>query len=157
MCTQCDARISITAQECPYCSADLFEPPQEAGSSSLFTSQSLQTSLNSLYAPPYGSKPQTPPADPLKKSIESFKEAPKIPTASPAAIPEEKTEEKSIFGPVLMLSCASNFIVLGLLQCFFSENGKLSVEWDSSYWFIFCLLALPLFFFGYKKLDQSRT
>ncbi len=156
MCTQCDARIPISANECPYCSADLLERHQEGleGSSALFTNQSLQTSLTSLYAPPYGAK-TLPTPEPIKTSHETFKEVlSKAPEQ--VAVQEEKVESKNYFSPLVFLSLGANFLVLGLLQCFFSENGRLSLEWDSSYWFILCLGALPLLYLGRKKLSVVK-
>jgi hypothetical protein len=46
--------------------------------------------------------------------------------------------------------------MLGLLQLFFSDSGKLKLEWDSSYWFVYCLAAAPLVLLGFKKANQLR-
>ncbi len=164
MCTQCDGRVPVEAQECPYCSAEFHEPPQEA-SQELFKSQTLQDSLTSLYAPPYGVKPtysisSTPqmPAEPTRKaSQETFKEVSAKAPEMPIQSQEDQVETKSQFLPILVLFSASNFLILGLIQALFAENGKLSMEWDSSYWFIYCVLSIPLFFFGYKKLAAAEA
>lgn len=161
MCSQCDGRIPIEAQECPYCSAEQLEQPPEQD---LFSNhQSLQASLTSLYSPPYGAKhPGTsiasvqpvPPAPTYKEVPKAPAQMPQMPQEAVIAA-EETAEAKSYFWPILVLSLAANFLVLGMLQCFFSENGKLTMEWDSNYWFIYLLLCVPLFFFGYKKLKSQ--
>lgn len=162
MCTQCDGRIPIEAQECPYCSAEQLEQAQEAD---LFSNhQSLQASLNSLYSPLYPTKPPgtsiaSVQADSLKKPESSaYKEVsskgPQMPQEGIVA--EQPAQDKNYFLPILTLSLAANFLVLGLLQCFFSDNGKLTMEWDSNYWFIYLLSSIPLFFFGYKKLKTHH-
>lgn len=160
MCTQCDGRVPVEAQECPYCSAEFHEPPQEE-SSTLFKSQTLQDSLTSLYAPPYGVKPSysisSTPQEPLKKtSQDTFREVPAKSPEMPIQSQEE-TEAKSNFTPILILFAASNCLILGLLQALFSSNGRLTMEWDASYWFIYCVISIPLFFFGYKKLSQGEA
>lgn len=158
MCTQCDGRIPIEAQECPYCSAEQLERPSEPD---LFSNhQSIQASLSSLYSPPYGAKqPGTSiasiQADSFKKAESSaYKEVsskgPQIPQEG--VMVEEPVQDKSCFWSILTLSLAANFFILGMLQCFFSDNGKLTMQWDSDYWFIYLLFSIPLFFFGYKKL-----
>jgi hypothetical protein len=68
---------------------------------------------------------------------------------------QNAAEEKSSFWPLLLLSVGANLLVLGLLQFFFSDNGQLMLQWDSSYWFIYCLAALPLFYVGFKKTSAS--
>jgi hypothetical protein len=74
------------------------------------------------------------------------------------AIEQEETEvgegEKSSFWALLLLSIAANLATIGLLQLFFSDNGFLRLEWDSSYWFVYLLIALPLFFLGLKKAKK---
>jgi hypothetical protein len=83
--------------------------------------------------------------------------------ASQNAIQEqqETTTQGGTFWPVLLLTIASNILTLGLLQFFFSDNGVLTLEWSSKYWFLYCLASLPLFFFGFKKAnrltDQSNS
>ena len=64
---------------------------------------------------------------------------------------QQAAEGKSGFWPLLLLSIGANLLVIGLLQLFFSDGGLLTLEWDSSYWFVYCLGALPLCYFGYKK------
>jgi hypothetical protein len=77
-----------------------------------------------------------------------------IPTLPPHAAEQVATREQGAnsFLPILMLCLASNLMVLGLLQLLFSDGGLLRLEWDSSYWFIYCAGALPLFLIGMKRL-----
>lgn len=132
--------------------------------------QSFQKSLSSLYAPPYSVK-NTGYADVEKKQTGGTKpvESLKIPvgekkfqTAASLGAPtipvDNVTEgiavdEKTSFWPILWLSLGANLLLLGLLQLFFSDNGVLQLEWNSHHWFIYCLLSLPLLFFGYKKVQ----
>lgn len=69
---------------------------------------------------------------------------------------EEKAEDKGAFWPLLLLILGGNLLILGLLQFFFSESGHLRLEWDSKYWFVYCVLALPVLYFGFKKAKQFK-
>ena len=171
MCIKCDGRIPLDADLCPYCGAiqegaggDRFSQTQ------LFQQQSLQESLTSLYSPPYskgsGSMNSINSEDnkySSKRKNDGFKDvsAEKRFTANlgapELAVNEEELrheEEKSSFWPLLLLSIATTLVTIGLLQFFFSDDGFLHLEWDSSYWFIYCLISLPLFFLGLKKANK---
>jgi len=170
MCSKCDGRIPLEAEACPYCGTEQeMTGDGRFTQTPLFQQQSLQESLTSLYSPPYlkGSgnmnsinnedKKYSP-----KKKIEGFKEvsAEKHFTtnmgAPVLAASEEESghEEKSSFWPLLLLSIATTLVTIGLLQFFFSDDGFLRLEWDSSYWFIYCLISLPLFFLGFRKANK---
>lgn len=147
MCPSCEGRIPLDANLCPYCAA-------EQASSAFLHHQSIQDSLTSLYPPPYSAKKEQKSQDPM---IEK-----KFQTASPvlaAPIPHTTeasaaaNEEKSSFWPLLFLSIGANLLVIGLLQLFFSDNGLLTLQWKSQYWFVYCLSALPLFYLGFKKVN----
>ena len=129
--------------------------------------QSLQESLTSLYTPPYASQKKpvstTPPTQPknafmAEKRFNNPNLALGIPT-----IPIDSNEELHVdegrvsFWPILLLSLGANLLTVGLLQLFFSDNGYLRLEWNSSYWFLYCLGALPLFFFGFKKVNGMKS
>lgn len=139
--------------------------------------QSLQDSLTALYSPPYSGKStglMTPPLE-KKEFLNSRKSefpqepmaekrftqpsatfgAPTIPMNSSEEQPVE--EDRSSFWPILFLSIGANLLTLGLIQLFFSDNGFLRLEWNSSYWFVYCLAALPLFFFGFKKANAMKS
>ena len=165
LCPNCDGNVPLEATECPYCAADLSAQAEKDSAPSqaiLFKNQSLQESLASLYTPPYssstGSSPKAAPAAPKEvppRRTETYKTATPPPAPKPAAMemaaPEEEVEKGNVLSMIL-LSISGLMLTLGLLQLFFSDHGILRLEWDASYWFIYCLGALPLFYFGYKKL-----
>ncbi len=156
MCTSCDGRIPWDAENCPYCAAD----QKNTGASKELHHQSLQDSLTSLYNPPYGKKEthlppnEQPMMDKRFNSQNTSLGAPTIPINTAAEQPID--EGKSSFWPILLLSIGTNLLTLGLLQLFFSDKGFLRLEWDSSYWFVYCLAALPVFFFGFKKANGLK-
>ncbi len=148
MCTSCEGRIAIDALVCPYCAADQGSASQH---------QSIQQSLSSLYPPPYAAKNTGPksvhskPQEPMPEKRFQQTTSSGIPNIHLDQSTEQQAEDKSSFWPLLLLSIGANLLVIGLLQLFFSNEGLLTLEWDSSYWFVYCLGALPLCYFGYKK------
>ena len=168
LCPNCDGNVPLEATECPYCAADLSAQMEKESAPSqavLFKNQSLQESLASLYTPPYSSSASNSSSAPKapvfkeaapKRAEPTYKSAPPTPAPAPAAAemaaPEETAEKGSVLS-IMLLSLSGVLLTLGLIQFFFSDHGILRLEWDASYWFIYCLGALPLFYFGYKKLQ----
>jgi hypothetical protein len=169
MCSSCEGRIPFDAEICPYCANEQQSHAPSMNSSELHH-QSLQDSLTALYSPPYAGKTSLPSEEkkefqnrPKSQTLKEpmaekrFNQASAsfgIPTIPSEAAHEPQADEaKSSFLPIFLLSLAANLLTVGLLQLLFSENGFLRLEWNSSYWFVYCLAALPLFFFGFKKLS----
>lgn len=152
MCPNCDGRIPVEAETCIYCSADLgSDKVKNSFQGTLFEHQSIQDSLTSLYTPPYGGK----------RTFEEPVSQVSHPAPEPrmnAQVQEQVSEgeKANSMWPTVMLVAGSNFLLLGLLQLFFAEDGVLKLEWNGSYWFIYCLAALPLLFFGFKKIQDLR-
>jgi hypothetical protein len=173
MCLSCNGRIPLDADICPYCAAEQGNAPASPSSAKELHHQSLQDSLTSLYTPPYHGKNSSflnaekkefaniSKTELLKEPMAEKKFNSSISLGSPT-IPVESTEEqhldegRSSFWPVLLLSVGGNLLTLGLLQLLFSEHGFLRLEWDSRYWFVYCLAALPLVFLGLKKANVLK-
>ena len=157
MCTTCEGRIPLDANLCPYCGAE-----QGTSGQIYLQHKSIQESLTSLYPPPYSAKnansmkehpiKMSPPESEKKFHPKSLTTNPSIPIDN--ADEQNAIEEKTSFWPLLLLSIGANMLLLGLLQLFFSDNGFLTLQWDSQYWFIYCLVALPLLYLGFKKVNS---
>ena len=167
MCSHCDGRIPLEAITCPYCNAEQVNKSSNASSGS------------SLYSPPYVGKGlrysigDEQKEEPAFRQQEMFQKEEKeedeeeqrspskpslsLPPVEKAMSADTPKDESSQFWPLFMLSLGSILATLGLLQFFFSDNGFLRLEWDSSYWFLYCLISLPLFFFGIKKVNQIKS
>ncbi|HSX04492.1 MAG TPA: hypothetical protein VLG76_07165 [Rhabdochlamydiaceae bacterium] len=167
MCPHCEGRIPYEAEICPYCAQEqVAEKVSHSFQTPLFQNQSLQESLTSLYTPPYsGKRPlfsqnETQSTHPVKENAmyknvtdEKFQD-PLQAISNAAAVDSDQKEGESSLWPTIFMVAASNFFILGLLQLFFSEDGLLKLEWDGSYWFLYCLISLPLFYVGVKKMKQ---
>ena len=168
MCSSCDGRIPIEALHCPYCAT---EQSSSAFEKTYLQQKALQDSLLSFYPPPYSLKKNNPIKQDEQKSATVLLKSPQQPVlekkfvsaASASSFPkiEEKTEreyqeDKNSFWPILLLSIAANLLIVGILQLLFSDEGYLRLEWNSHYWFFYCLASLPLFFLGYKKVYHFK-
>lgn len=175
MCTSCEGMIPIDAEICPYCAADHSQSTEQTSSyqAPLFKHQSLEESLTSLYTPPYSSKnhayaTEENKAPPPRKNRENPTEgmmsairkeaAPSlaIPTSATEETEEEQSAQGSTFWAVFMLSLGAVLLNLGVLQLFFSDHGVLKLEWNGAYWFLYCLVSVPLFYLGFKKVNTLR-
>lgn len=171
ICANCDGRIAIEAEQCPYCAAPCSIPPQPQAPTPLFDHKSIQDSLTSLYTPPYANNKSAPdmkydkdkikPKSFVKESHENQLNASlgKVGYSSSAPIIEQEKvqQEKSSFAPLLFLLLGGNLLIIALLQLFFSEGGILRLEWQSKYWYIYALIGLPVLYMGYKKAEDAKT
>ncbi len=148
ICSHCEGRIAVEADSCIYCGMPLVEERSLQG-------EGMPEGVNSLYPPPYS----VGGSSHLKTDREftgQFKSAPKT-ASGEIALPqessiEEKQEEGSKdFMAILLALLGSNLFILGIMQGFFSEGGFLRLEWNAQYWFILCLLSLPMLYFGVRK------
>jgi len=146
MCPNCDGRVVYEATQCPYCFATL--QTEGAAQGTLFKHQSLQDSLTNLYTPPYGAR-TAEPAEEKKSQIKTSE-----PAATVMSMEKEDVSDNKNFWPILFLSLAGNLFTLGVLQFFFSDQGIVKLEVNGSYWFLFILLSLPLFYFGFKQTKE---
>jgi len=152
ICSNCDAQISFESSECAYCGASI---PKAALPNPSFSSpfnKTLQDGSASLYPPPYAKKsaPTITPSSPEPKNY--LNEA----VEKKAPLPSENAQEEKIW-PVFSFAIGSTLLTLGLILFFFSDDGKLHLEWDSSFWYIYCLIALPLVILGLRKLKKADS
>lgn len=162
MCSNCHGRIPAESETCLYCGqeqADLTE--QETSiQTNLFEHQSLQESLTSLYSPPYGAKrPAFSETQPLVRKPKE----PKISfTEEPASVPLDEEEKpspsfsKGSIWPILLFLLGGNLFTLGLLQLIFSSNSRLTLEWQTDSWYLYCLAAIPMLFVAYRLASKLQ-
>lgn len=144
LCWNCEGSVSRVAENCPYCGVYLSPD---------------NPSIKETPSP----QPHKPPYAP--ESNRKEKEIPKAPYAprdsnEPQAVTEktaalQKTDSfKAIYIPLLLLTAGTVCLFFSFILLLFSTNGKLNLEWDSSYWFAYSLIALPLLYLGWRTLDR---
>ncbi|NGX39979.1 MAG: hypothetical protein KR126chlam1_01319 [Chlamydiae bacterium] len=169
ICINCEGRIPFDTTICPYCASEQAASQNNSFQTPLFQNQSLEDSLTSLYTPPYqGKRPQFSPTAEEESPEEQgyfdesdeplYKDVTEKPAMDPliGATVEEQEEpvSRSPLVPTLFLTAGLNLAILGLMQLCFSKNGILRLEWNASHWFFPVILAAPLLYFGYKKLQN---
>jgi len=166
ICYNCEGRIALDAETCPYCASDQTRSSmQNSFQTPIFQNQSLEDSLTSLFTPPYqGKRPQfSEPTHqeeenqsmPVQEEMPLYREVTEKPQMDPmmgAPKPESQEEpSQNALLPTILLVIGANLFILGMMQLIFSKDGFLRLEWDASNWFFYCLIGAPLLYFGYKK------
>ena len=177
-CWSCEADVSFESTYCPFCGTDLLAPLSEPSRSKpfeeeKFSNQSLEESLASLYKPPYSARNkqgfgipdekeeiafaqvEPPKEDPLFESYEKEEEIPSEAIEEPSL--QKQSSEIAYEGavlPLLLLLIGTHLFLLGLLILFFSSHGRVVLEWNSQYWFLYLLISAPLLFFGFRLLKK---
>jgi hypothetical protein len=142
LCPYCDGQLDLDVIVCPFCGNEVAEKKrEEAPISKLYTPQVTESSL---YPPPY---------QPIREEPEDIFMR-QEPIQKEAAM--EAPQEKSAFLPTLLFSLGINLVLVGFFILFFSRHGELLLRWDSRFWFVYVLLALPLIFFGYRGLAREK-
>lgn len=158
MCINCEGRIPVSADVCPFCAAH--QTSHNSFQAPIFENQSLEDSLTSLYTPPYqGKRPQfegRQSYEPVEEErhYKEVREKTQIDPLMDATVKEEAPRGVSSFLPTLLLTLGANFAIIGLMQLFFSKDGVLRLEWNANYWFFYCLASAPLIYFGFKKTNH---
>lgn len=147
MCPSCEGMISVDVVVCPYCTTDLssFVAKESPSKAALLKNKALQDASSALYTPSYTSETEG------KREFKQVVNEPARSATAPQPIKEQKVD--ALF-PILAFCVGGVLLTLGLMQFFFSENGMLTLEWDVQYWYIYCLIAAPLIFFGFKKIGE---
>lgn len=156
LCATCDGRIPLEANLCPYCAAEQTQM--------YLQHKSIQESLTSLYSPLYPAKNVHPSKEQaltpslqesMEKSFQHVSPSSQARLHDKETVSEKNQGEKASFWPILLLSLGANLLVIGLLQLFFSDQGLLTLQWESHYWYVYLLVALPLLYLGTKKLSKN--
>ncbi len=141
LCWNCEGRVSLAEENCPYCAVYLGPAPDENGES------------KDILAPPYRiveSEEENIPASPyaLKKEDQEQEES------EETDLSYAKTDVKEVVLPLGLLSSGTLFLLFGLVLWMFSENGTFTLTWNGDYWYYYLILSLPLLFFGWRALKK---
>lgn len=148
LCWNCDGHAAFEDENCPYCGVYL-NPLSIGGDAE---------KENSLFAPPYRisqEEEQEIPASPFVS--QGSAEEPKALTAAPQLddlIHAKAEDMKAVILPLVLLLSGSMLFFFGTALLLFSENGKFTLTWDASLWFLYFLISGPFLFFGWKALEK---
>lgn len=154
ICTHCEGRISVEADTCLYCGMPLVTEN---------AAPTMQESMTSAYSP-YGQKSsdymklETEFSPKFKTPVQredSFAGISSLGSGEAAVASSEVEGDKSGFIALLLALLGSSLLILGLMQGLFSDEGFLRLEWNCKYWFLFCMIGVPMIYFGIKKSKVS--
>ncbi len=184
VCWSCEADVSHQATYCPFCGTDLLTSSVESTKTSApsqdkkFVDQTLQESLASLYKPPYSvrnrqglgvpdEREETPfkeaepqEENPLFQSYEQMEIKDPVTLLHPVQhteLVEEVVTRRGNILPLLFLMIGAHLCMLGVLLLFCSKDGIVTLQWSSRFWFLYCLISIPLFYFGGRMLKPMNT
>lgn len=175
ICWYCEGSVSAEALQCCFCGSELNKennnsPLTETVASNSSPTSSIESdietpldeSLARLYKPPYLIRDRFASPSPIEK-IDN--------TTHSTTVAPDKIEEEEIFDvtsasdeignsdalSLLLLSLGVFLLTLGFLLFFFAEEGSVTLQWNTNYWFLYCFLALPALYFGFRYLGKIET
>ena len=163
LCWNCDGSVSLHLTHCPYCGVDLGgkQPEsEEVQFVSPFKQQSYESDLP--FAQPQKEAPSSfsqyqeeetkNPVKDFAVSKEEWQESLEMPTKTEDLSKEEASHTKKEITAFLLLLPGLVFFLFGALLLFFSKEGKLVLEWNQNFGYLYLLGAVPLLFLGYRSL-----
>jgi hypothetical protein len=151
LCWNCEGIVALTAENCPYCGVSVvpasldgkpasFSPPYRMGSSQPVDAESM-----SIPSSPYA-------FGALKKAEEESE-------AVQSELPDEAVSNlKAAMLALLCLLSGSTLLLFGGVLALFSQNGVLTLQWNSSYWFVYlggALLLLLLGWMSFRSVNED--
>lgn len=173
ICWYCEGSVSIEALQCCFCGSELNKENNNSPLTETAVSNSnptpstesaietpLDESLARLYKPPYLIRDRFASTSPREDNPSHL-----------TMVTPDKIEEEEIFDvasgsdqignsdalSLLLLSLGVFLLTLGLLLFFFAEEGSITLQWNTNYWFLYCFLALPALYFGFTYLGKIET
>lgn len=147
MCVFCHAQVAMGAKICPFCRAHFDQihshtdlEPRKKDPLGLSEKQTI----DSLYPPPY-----QPKMERIEEEIQKSQEE---------EVEEEKisTQPKSVLLPIFLFSLGSQLLIFSLFLLFFSKEGMLVMQWNSSLWYLYSILSLGMLFGGYTLFFKEQ-
>lgn len=139
LCWNCEGNVSIQDASCPYCGVSVENTP-------IMGNDAVTKSIHSPYQlvnTPGQPLPSASYTDPEKeKDNENPTEGKKEPSSE---------EMKNITLSLILLLLGMALVIFGLILWIFSnKNGVLTLSWNSSYWFLYILIGLPMLYAGWR-------
>lgn len=149
LCWNCEGNVARETDNCPYCGVYV---------------HSAETEDDSGWNPDYRPSESEEIPSPLYRiprahdssSVENLEATPSDSSDPISFFPLLARLKEDLF-PVLFLMTGSVFFLFGVILVLFSQNGTLTLQWQSRNGFYFLLLAFPLIGFGWRFLRQMHS
>lgn len=145
MCPYCEGSVPLDSPSCRFCGSSF-----EEGSTRLKGATPERRANDSYYNPPYAPNPEAQAESIYYPENEELSNP--VASSQYDEDEEEVEEEKGYIFALALLSTGAMLFTLSLLLLFFSEHGRLVLEWKSRYWSLYMILGAPLLYYGFKKL-----
>ncbi len=126
LCWNCEGAVTHTVETCPYCGVYL--SPENLKDEPQTHSK---IGKEVIPAPPYQ------PEEVIAEEVEP-----------------QKQEQDGYLLPLSSLMAGAVFAIFGIIIFLFSQDGKLTLTWDSDWGLIFLAIAIPLLFIGYRGASK---
>lgn len=147
LCWNCEGNVSLKAEVCPYCGVSVVGIPSDISSGALTPPYRL---VNPAQEAPI---PVSPFAEPVLEVEEEEERDPFIEESPEASHAAKEDDSRNVVIVLALLAIGSIFFIFGFALLLFSDEGFLSLHWNSTYWFVYLLLALPMLGFGFRQLN----
>lgn len=141
LCWNCEGRVGFSEEHCPFCGVYLSPTP--------ISGHVEDDSDDQAPEPPYGLDEESKSSsyhDPLHQDR----------IQRPGSKKQEAIsgdEFRKMITPLGTLLAGSIFFLFGLVLFLFSKDGKLTLQWNSDYWYVYSAFSLVLLFWGWKSLQ----
>lgn len=143
LCPFCEGSVALEAEECRYCGSSLMKVGVKVRAP-----YQTEESLAGLYDPPYSPERSRLGIETVQEEEEEVVEQPAV-----RAVIKEDAEEGNRLGAILLLSLGGQLFTLAWLLLFFSDQGRVSLEWASKYWPVYLGLSVVMLYQGWKKVQ----
>lgn len=143
LCWNCEGRVSLAEENCPYCAVYLGPAPDENGET------------KDILVPPYRlveAEEEIIPPSPYTQE----KKREEVENQEDYSV--AKKDFREVVLPLGLLSAGSLFFVFGLILLMFSDKGIFTLTWNGAYWYFYLLFSLPMVFFGWwslRKIEEN--
>ncbi|MFQ5728961.1 MAG: hypothetical protein ACE5GN_01200 [Waddliaceae bacterium] len=142
LCWNCEGRVPLEEENCPYCAVYLGPAPDEK--------------RTDILTPPYrlvdSEEDEEIPASPYAVEKEGEEEE----EESGIDISVARSDLKSVILPLILLSMGSMSFLFGIILLLFSSHGIFTLTWNGDYWYVYLLSALPMLFLGWRVLRKLQ-
>ncbi len=140
LCWNCEGSVSRSAENCPYCAVYLSPDGDDLNEEIKAPYNVEKTQSGTIPKAPY---------NPTSDSEGAEVDVQEVAQSQPL------TGFQATFLPLIFLTTGLISLFFSLMLFLFSENGKLTLQWDGEFWYAYALFALPLLFIGWRYLEQA--
>jgi hypothetical protein len=137
LCHNCEGEVDLDVIVCTFCAADLREEKPE------------QLKLRTAYSPRTYSNEQ------MSESLYPHSQVERE-TAAPLIEKDESSENSlgQTIGGMVLLSVGIQLFLFSCFLLFCSNEGTLTLKWNSRFWVLYLFASLPLILFGSRIFSK---